>query len=215
MSIAVRKWDTSRKTPKPPHFKQEEEQHRMEIETERREKLEKGWDQRKSAAVTNFVVTKIHDPMPAAKQKATRKKGAKVMTGGGLRIYQLDATMLSGDGDPDALFNTPQHVTFNELISPERIGVLTFSPSGRFIAAGSNDGHIYIVDIKKSSVMKTASAHSSYIRAVDWAADENMIQSTSGVVQDLLYFDVHPDSKSRGPDLCLQSFVRILLRIAC
>ena len=46
------------------------------------------------------------------------------------------------------------------------------------------------ISTKAKDKLTTQSCGVAIIQAVDWSIDERLIQSTSGTVQDLLYFDV-------------------------
>lgn len=74
--------------------------------------------------------------------------------------------------------------------STEWIEVLTYSPCGTMLAAGSHDNNIYVYTVEEDYSLKcTLKAHNSYITSVDWSEDSAIIRSVCGAYE-LLFFDV-------------------------
>ena len=74
--------------------------------------------------------------------------------------------------------------------------VIRYSPEGNLLAVGSHDNNIYIFDVDDDYSLRTKCvAHSSYIMAFDWSADQEWIKSNCGAYE-LLFFKI-PDSRTR------------------
>ena len=70
--------------------------------------------------------------------------------------------------------------------------VVKYSPCHNYLAVGSHDNHVYVYSISDEGeykLYKDFNKHSSYVQALDWAADSSYIRSASGDYEKL-YFDV-------------------------
>lgn len=64
---------------------------------------------------------------------------------------------------------------------------MSYSPDGRYLAVGSHDNNIYILEgTTKKFVLK---GHSSFIVALDWSVDGTYIRSNCGA-HEVLYWTV-------------------------
>eukprot|EP00118_Oscarella_pearsei_P025612 m.308471 g.308471 ORF g.308471 m.308471 type:complete len:792 (+) comp44058_c0_seq1:38-2413(+) len=74
----------------------------------------------------------------------------------------------------------------------EEISAIQYSPDGSKLAIASHDNHIYIYNVsddgKAYERHKKCSGHSSYVTHVDWSADSQFLQSSSGDYE-LLYWE--------------------------
>ncbi|CAG0888088.1 unnamed protein product, partial [Cyprideis torosa] len=100
--------------------------------------------------------------------------------------------LLSGDW---VVLNTEtQEVVHTETNDGnEPIQVLTFSPSGGFLAVGSRDNSIYVYQVSDEfqtyEQVGRCTGHSSFITHLDWSQDEALIRSNSGDYE-ILFWDV-------------------------
>ena len=97
---------------------------------------------------------------------------------------------------PGSLDNVKKTL-FKELKDKARwIEVMVFSPDSKHLAIGSHDDNIYLCDTKTYKKHIKLSGHSSYITAIDWAADCSYIRTVCGAYE-LLFFDIN--KKKRDP----------------
>jgi len=75
---------------------------------------------------------------------------------------------------------------------------MVFSPDSNFLAIGSHDNTIYLVDTKtyKNTNTTKLSGHSSFITALDWSLDSKYLRSVCGAYE-LLFFNI--GTKKRDP----------------
>jgi WD40 repeat protein len=75
---------------------------------------------------------------------------------------------------------------------------MVFSPDNKYLAIGSHDNMIYLLDTNSYSEKKMTklTGHSSFITALDWALDSSYIRSVCGAYE-LLFFNIK--SKKRDP----------------
>lgn len=75
---------------------------------------------------------------------------------------------------------------------------MVFSPCNTYLAVGSHDNMIYLLDTKSYSEKKCVklAGHSSFITGLDWALDSSYIRSVCGAYE-LLFFNIK--SKKRDP----------------
>ena len=88
----------------------------------------------------------------------------------------------------DAALGEVQRLT----ISPGHvIGRMRYSPSGRYLAVGSHNNNIYLLDAAHQTygMHRRLSGHSSYVTHVDWSRDDRVLQSSCGAYE-ILYWDV-------------------------
>ena len=67
---------------------------------------------------------------------------------------------------------------------------MKYSPSGKYLAAGSHDNAIYVYEVSKGYELYCKFAkHNSFIVSLDWSADSTYIKSVCGAYEKL-YFNV-------------------------
>jgi len=94
------------------------------------------------------------------------------------------------------LFGGFKQTPSDEVIAPptDWIQVLRYSSTGKLLAAGCQDGNIYVIDMEEYSVLHKLTGHSSFVSHLDWAMphDDGLsreyLQSTSGA-KELLYWN--------------------------
>jgi WD40 repeat protein len=87
---------------------------------------------------------------------------------------------------------------FKKLKKAEWIETMVYSPCSAYLAVGSHDNNIYLLDTKSYSEKKCIklTGHSSFITALDWALDSSYLRSVCGAYE-LLFFNIK--SKKRDP----------------
>jgi WD40 repeat protein len=85
---------------------------------------------------------------------------------------------------------------FKEIKKAAWIEVMVFSPDSKYLAVGSHDDQIYLVDTKTYKKHIKLTGHSSFITAIDWAIDGSFIRSVCGAYE-LLFFNI--GTKKRDP----------------
>ena len=91
------------------------------------------------------------------------------------------------EGSLDEMVGKP---LFKELKDKARwIETMVYSPCNKYLAIGSHDDKIYVLDTKKYKVPKPLTGHSSFITAIDWAMDSSYIRSVCGAYE-LLFFNI-------------------------
>lgn len=100
-------------------------------------------------------------------------------------------------GQPGALDNV-QKTLFTKLKRAEWIETMVYSPDSKWLAIGSHDNNIYLLDTKNYNEKKLIklTGHSSFITAVDWALDSSYLRSVCGAYE-LLFFNI--GKKKRDP----------------
>ena len=75
---------------------------------------------------------------------------------------------------------------------------MAYSPCSKFLAVGSHDYIIYLLDTNDYDYKKCTqlTGHNSFITALDWASDSSYIRSNCGS-NELLFFNI--DTKKRDP----------------
>ena len=73
---------------------------------------------------------------------------------------------------------------------------MAYSPCNKFLAVGSHDNIVYLVDTKSYKSVTKLTGHSSFITGLDWAQDSSYIRSVCGAYE-LLFFNIK--SKKRDP----------------
>tara|TARA_B110000285_G_C15089818_1_gene598419 strand:- start:413 stop:1204 length:792 start_codon:yes stop_codon:yes gene_type:complete len=96
---------------------------------------------------------------------------------------------------PGSLDNVKKTL-FKEVKKAEWIETMVFSPDSKHLAVGSHDNTIYLVDTKTYKKHIKLTGHSSFITAIDWAADGSFIRSVCGAYE-LLFFNI--GTKKRDP----------------
>ena len=73
---------------------------------------------------------------------------------------------------------------------------MQFSPCNNYLAVGSHDNTIYLIDTKTYKQQIKLTGHSSFITGLDWSVDSKFIRSVCGAYE-LLFFNV--PTKKRDP----------------
>lgn len=88
---------------------------------------------------------------------------------------------------------------FKEVKKAEWIECMSYSPCDNYLAVGSHDNTIYLLETKnyntKSKTCKLH-GHSSFLTSIDWALDSSYIRSVCGAYE-LLFFNAK--TKKRDP----------------
>ena len=83
-------------------------------------------------------------------------------------------------------------------LSNEWIETISFSPYGSYLAVGSHDNTIYILDVNDSYKVKSkCQKHNSFITSLDWSADGKFIQSNCGAYE-LLFHSAESGEQQTG-----------------
>lgn len=85
---------------------------------------------------------------------------------------------------------------FKDVKKAEWIECMSFSPCGKFLAVGSHDNMIYLLDTQTYKKKTKLTGHSSFITAIDWSVDSQYIRSVCGAYE-LLFFKAK--EKKRDP----------------
>jgi len=87
---------------------------------------------------------------------------------------------------------------FKAVKKAEWIEAMVYSPCSKYLAVGSHDNVIYLLDTKAYSDKKMTklTGHSSFITSIDWALDSSYIRTNCGAYE-LLFFNI--GSKKRDP----------------
>lgn len=64
---------------------------------------------------------------------------------------------------------------------------IKYSPCGKYIAVGSNDNYVDIIDAKTFKKLGTCSGSSSFITHLDWSEDSQYICTNSGANENRYY----------------------------
>lgn len=86
---------------------------------------------------------------------------------------------------------------FKKDKNTEWIECMSYSPCGKYLAVGSHDNVIYVMEIKKADKYAKAEklkGHSSFITSLDWSQDSANLRSVCGAYE-LLFFK---DSGKKG-----------------
>jgi len=101
---------------------------------------------------------------------------------------------------------------FKEVKKAEWIETMVFSPDSKHLAVGSHDNTIYLVDTKTYKKHIKLTGHSSFITAIDWAADGSFIRSVCGAYE-LLFFNI--GTKKRDPSGASNTIGTVLANQTC
>jgi len=116
---------------------------------------------------------------------------------GTVTIREVDWSAVD-QGIPGSLDNVKKTL-FKDLKKAEWIECMSYSPCGNYLAIGSHDNTVYLLDTKTySTKSKTCklTGHSSFITALDWSLDSSYIRSVCGAYE-LLFFNAK--TKKRDP----------------
>lgn len=111
--------------------------------------------------------------------------------GSQIAVALMDGKVLILSEDLSNILNTI-------IISSAWIQVLTFSPNGQYLAVGSHDSLIHILETKSYSCKAKCKGHHSFITAVDFSANSDVLQSVSGDY-DLLFWKVQNGQQIKSP----------------
>jgi len=90
--------------------------------------------------------------------------------GGCIIVYSVDEQLLTYSPDPSEKDYVPPKI-WEAKIASTPIDCLAFSPCGRYLACGSHDMLIQILDVKKGfATCGRCTGHSSTIKTLDWSA---------------------------------------------
>jgi len=91
---------------------------------------------------------------------------------------------------------------FKDVKKAEWIEAMVYSPNNKWLAVGSHDNMIYLLDTAKYSEksMKKLTGHSSFITSIDWDITSTWLRSNCGAYE-LLFFNtsVKDAKKMRDP----------------
>ena len=68
----------------------------------------------------------------------------------------------------------------------EEVQVVSWSPSGDYLAAGSRDNHIYIFETKQMVLTNICRGHTSFVTHLDWSIDGSVLRSNDGGSYEIL-----------------------------
>jgi WD40 repeat protein len=93
--------------------------------------------------------------------------------------------------EKDSLDNVKVKDIFKETKKREWIEAMVYSPDDKWLAVGSHDNTIYLLDTKKYAYKKCTklTGHSSFITSLDWSIDSGYIRSNCGAYE-LLFFNI-------------------------
>mmetsp|Transcript_22977 Transcript_22977/g.35466 ORF Transcript_22977/g.35466 Transcript_22977/m.35466 type:complete len:256 (+) Transcript_22977:1440-2207(+) len=97
--------------------------------------------------------------------------------------------------DPTSL-NNVKKTLFKDLKRAEWIEAMSYSPCGKYLAVGSHDNNVYLLDTKTYKKCVKLTGHSSFITAIDWSIDSKYIRTVCGAYE-LLFFNA--GTKKRDP----------------
>jgi len=119
-------------------------------------------------------------------------------TGWGLTILSCVATLLLSATEPE-LLPVFTCATENELRLPAVVRSVAFSPDGKHLAAGSDDGSITLWNAATGRVLGTLAGHEGSVRSLRFSADGKELMSAGGSsarqVGELLVWDVATQSR--------------------
>lgn len=126
------------------------------------------------------------------------KELAVAQNNGVVTIRSIDWAKVDA-GEAGAL-DTVKKTLFKTLKKKEWIEAMSYSPCGRYLAVGSHDNNIYVLETKSynDKKMRKLTGHSSFITSFDWSQDSKWIRSNCGAYE-LLFFNITQKGKERDP----------------
>lgn len=101
-----------------------------------------------------------------------------------------------------SLDNVIKKNLFKEVKNAEWIEAMVYSPDAKYLAAGSHDNFIYLLDTKKYDDKKAAKAkfkgHSSFITSIDWDISSTWLRSNCGAYE-LLFWNLDKIKAKKDP----------------
>ena len=108
--------------------------------------------------------------------------------GGCVIVYSVDEKLLTYSPDPSEKDYVPPKI-WEAKIASTPIDCVAFSPCGRYLACGSHDTLIQILDVRRGFAgCGTCTGHSSTIRTLDWSDDSQILRSCSSDYE-LMYWN--------------------------
>lgn len=108
--------------------------------------------------------------------------------GGCVVVYCVDEQLLTYSPDPQEKDYVPPKI-WEAKIGSTPIDCVAFSPCGRYLACGSHDTLIQILDVKHGfRCCGTCVGHSSTIKTLDWSDDSRILRSSSADYE-LMYWN--------------------------
>lgn len=103
------------------------------------------------------------------------------------------------DAGKEGSLDVIKHTLFEKIDKKKRewIEAMVFSPCGKYLAVGSHDNFIYLMNASKSykQIIKFT-GHSSFVTSIDWSQDSKFLRTVCGAYE-LLFFNV--EDKKRDP----------------
>ncbi|RYH27855.1 hypothetical protein EON65_12920 [archaeon] len=102
------------------------------------------------------------------------------------------------DGKLTILEDDLSRMSFSITVASAWMQTLTYSPDGNFLAVGSHDNTIYLLETKAYSCRAKCKGHHSYITSLDFSEDSSHLQSTSGDYE-LLFWNTNTGKQIASP----------------
>ena len=108
--------------------------------------------------------------------------------GGSIIVYSVDQQVLTYSPDPSEKDYVPPKL-WEAKLAATPMDCVVFSPDGRYLACGSHDTLIQILDVRRGfAVCGRCNGHSATIKALDWSDDSKVLRSTSADYE-LMYWN--------------------------
>jgi WD40 repeat protein len=157
-----------------------------------------------NAAIVVLSLSNIEESMPPSKGTGksnedsrcqnTRRITLKLKHHIGVGVKNKSTLSLKKAGDSSDEEGPAIQKAFKSM---EEVQVVTYSPSGEFLAVGSRDNYIYIYDVKSHFKLLTQlRGHSSFVLSIDWSVDSKSLQSADGA-HELMYWSHTPQTQGR------------------
>lgn len=115
-------------------------------------------------------------------------------------LYSPDGFQLAvgtTDGKIKVFLSDLSTMLANTVVSRKSIQCLAYSPDAQYLAAGSHDTNIYLLETKKYSIRSVCRGHTSYLTHLDFSQCSSFLQSSSGDYE-LLYWDAKSGSQIKS-----------------